>query len=194
MYTRTKRTYAKQPCVKSLNFACHNLSPKSHKRQIDLFQAKLTQDGAGLWLVVKDTKYALPYSTRVLACINTRPNTCLLVVCDYWTRLIVVCTQSLLEDLCIIVGSLDQRFARNIVLHRLLGRVEYFMVGSAGCGMNESTSDSLNEQLIINLQFDGVLQRLFRLLQHVVETFCLSDCSWEAIENEPILLSCFSWT
>lgn len=50
--------------------------------------------------------------------------------------------------------------------------------------MDQSACYSIDEQLVLYLEFDSVFQRLFRGMEHVVEGFCLSDCAREAIEDE----------
>jgi hypothetical protein len=50
--------------------------------------------------------------------------------------------------------------------------------------VDESTGDAGNEEAIVNLQFDGVFQRLAFGLEHRVEAFGLGDCPREAIEDE----------
>lgn len=96
----------------------------------------------------------------------------------------MICAQSLAQCLSIIVGSLDERLSSDIVFHKLLWWVKDLVVGSARGRVDQSAGDSVDEELVVNLQLDGVFQRLVLSLQHFVEAFSLGDGSWEAIENK----------
>lgn len=135
------------------------------------------------------TKDALPYRAWLLAGVNLVPDASLAVVADNWASLVVVGTQALLECVGIVIAALDERLASYIVSHVLLGRVEDLVVRATGCGVDETTSNSCNEQTIIDLKFDGVLERLPSRDKHLVELLGLWNSAGEAIKNETARVS-----
>lgn len=54
--------------------------------------------------------------------------------------------------------------------------------------MNQSACNAGDEKSIVNLELNGVFQRLSLLLQHAIETFSLRNCPWEAIQNESVVV------
>lgn len=93
--------------------------------------------------------------------------------------------ETLLQSFGVVVGALDKGLASHVILHILLGRVEGAVIAAAGGGMHEATRDALDEERVINLQLNGVLERLIPLLEHGVETLGLGDGAREAVEDEP---------
>lgn len=158
-------------------------------RSTSLLETEFAQNRARVRFRVENAEDALPHGTWVFTGIDAGPDASVLVVSYYWACLIVICAQSLLQYLGVVVGSLDQRLAGDVVLHRFLGRVEDLVVGSTRGRMNQTAGDSINEQLILYLQFDGMFQRLVAGIKHVVETLGLGDCSWETIQDKSELLS-----
>lgn len=75
-------------------------------------------------LLVEDLEHRLPHLTRFLAGVEAAPDTCLLVVADDGLGLLVVGDEALLQSVGVVVASLDERLASDIVLHVVLGRVE----------------------------------------------------------------------
>lgn len=65
--------------------------------------------------------------------------------------LLVIGIQSGVERLVRIVRATFERFARHIVLHRFLGRMELFVVRSTGRFVDESTENASFEQIVIDL-------------------------------------------
>lgn len=51
--------------------------------------------------------------------------------------------------------------------------------------MDQSASDARNEELVLNLQFDNMVQLFFSVLEHRVELFRLRNSSRESIQDEP---------
>lgn len=60
------------------------------------------------------------------------------------------------------------------------------MIGSARSGVNQTTSDTRHQQVVINDQFNSRVQRLLALFQHIIQLFSLSDSTRETIQNETI--------
>ena len=83
-----------------------------------------------LALVVDNAQNRLPDLARLLAGINTLPDTILLVVTDDRSGLSVVGTEALLESFSVVIGTLNKGLAGDVVLHVLLGRVEGPVVGT----------------------------------------------------------------
>lgn len=50
--------------------------------------------------------------------------------------------------------------------------------------MNQSAGDSVDKKLVVYLELDGVLERLVVGFQHVIQTVCLCNGSWEAVKDE----------
>ena len=94
------------------------------------------------FLSFEDVQQTLPDLTRFLARVDALPDAGVLVVADNGDRLDVVGGQSLLESIGVIVGSLHERFARHVVLHGLLGRVEGLVVGTARGWVDQSARDT----------------------------------------------------
>lgn len=77
---------------------------------------------------MENTEEALPHLARLLAGINTPPDAGLLVVVSNRGGLGVVCHQTFVQGVDVVVGALDQRLASDVVLHVLIGRVEDLVV------------------------------------------------------------------
>jgi hypothetical protein len=137
-----------------------------------------------LLLLVKDLEQILPHPAGVLRSIHTAPDALLLVVFDDGGGLLVVSSQALLEGLDIVVGTLDQGLAGNIVLHVVLRRVEDAVVRAAGRGVDQTAGDTGDQQSVINLELDGVVQLLLLLGKHGIEALGLGDSPGESIKNE----------
>jgi len=113
------------------NYLCKPLHPRKPVAYTfgNLVAGNLAQQGGsvGFWCV-EDTEQALPDLTRLLAGINSLPDSSLLVVTNNWCCLVVVSHETLLESVCVVIRSLDKWLASNIVLHGLLGWVEDLVV------------------------------------------------------------------
>jgi hypothetical protein len=137
-----------------------------------------------LLLAVDNLQHVLPHLAGLLAGIDALPDTGGAVVVDDRGGLLVVGVQALLQGLGVVVAALDQRLASDVVLHVILGGVEGGVVGTAGGGVDQAASDASNEERVVDLELDGVLQRLVALLEHNVKTLGLGDGTGEAIQNE----------
>jgi hypothetical protein len=151
--------------------------------ETDLVQqaARLTTN---VGLVVEDLEQALPNLTGFLARVDRLPDAGLLVVPNDRCGLGVICDEALLKGLGVVVGALDEGLASDIVDHVALGRIEDLVVRAARCGVNETTSDARYEERVVDLELDGVLERLLGGFKHAIKLLCLNDCSWETVENE----------
>lgn len=135
-------------------------------------------------LVIDNLEQALPDLARLLAGVDGLPDARLLVVGDDGGGLGVVGAEALLERLGVVVGALDEGLTRHVVGHGHLGRVEDLVVGAPRGRVDQPARDARDEQRVVDLQLDGVLERLLRDGQHVVELLGLGYCSREAVEDE----------
>lgn len=78
--------------------------------------------------LLEDSQDVLPHSAGLLAGVDASPDVGLLVVRDDRAGLVVVGSQALLEGGLVVVGTLDEGLASDVVGHGLLGRVEDFVV------------------------------------------------------------------
>jgi hypothetical protein len=137
-----------------------------------------------LLLLLKDLEQVLPHPTGVLGSVHTAPDALLLVVVDDGSGLLVVGSQALLEGLDVVVGTLDQGLAGNIVLHVVLGGVEDTVVRATGRGVDQTTGDTGDQQSVVDLELDGVVENLLLLGKHRVEALGLGDSPGETIKDE----------
>jgi hypothetical protein len=119
-----------------------------------------------------------------LASINTSPDVGLLVVVDDRGGLVVVSGQTLGESCLVVVGTLNEGLASDVVGHGLLGRVEDLVVRATGSGVDETAGDTGDEQVVVDAELNGVLERLLAGLEHGVEALSLGDGTREAVEDE----------
>jgi len=127
---------------------------------------------------------ALPHLPRFLAGIDSLPNARLAVVVRHGRSLVVVSFEALLQRIFVVVRSLDERLAGNVIRHFLLWGVEDLVVGSAGGGVDEAAGDAGHEQIVVDLQLDGVFERFLLDGEHAVKLFGLWDCAGETVEDE----------
>jgi len=80
--------------------------------------------GLSCLLRLKNSQEALPDLTGLLACIDALPDASLLVISNDWGGLLMISDQSLLQRLSIVIRSLDQWLASDIILHIALRWVE----------------------------------------------------------------------
>lgn len=137
-------------------------------------------------LLLEDVQEALPDLPRLLAGVDLPPDARLLVVTDNRTGLLVVRAQPLRQGVGIVVAPLDQGLARDVVDHLLDWRGEDLVVAAAAGRVDETSCDAANEQVVVDLQLNGVLERSLSLVQHAIELLGLGDCAWESIEDEPV--------
>lgn len=76
--------------------------------------------------------------------------------------------EPLLQGVGVVIGSLNERFARDVILHVVLGRVEDLVIGSSRGRVYKSSGDTGNEEAIVDLKFDGMLKLLLASGEHVV--------------------------
>lgn len=96
----------------------------------------------------------------------------------------MVGSETLGQGLGIVVGTLDERLAGNVVLHLLLGRVEDLVVRAAGGRVHQTAGDTGHEQGVVNLQLNGVLELLLAGSKHVIQALGLSNSPGETIQDE----------
>jgi hypothetical protein len=149
-----------------------------------LGDADLAQKAARLGVLLEDVKHALPDLTGLLRGVNLLPDAGVAVVVNDGAGLLVVGTEALAESALVVVGALDERLAGDVVDHVGLRGVEDLVVRATGGGVHETASNTGDEELVGDLELDGVLQRLGLSLEHAVELDGLGNSAREAIENE----------
>ena len=133
---------------------------------------------------VDNLEHVLPYLAGLLAGVNALPDASLAVVVDDGGGLLVVGGETLLEGVGVVVAALDKGLAGDVVLHVLLRGVEGAVVGAAGGRVDQTASDTGDEERVVNLQLNSMLERLLALLEHGVETLGLGDGSGETVKDE----------
>lgn len=149
-----------------------------------LGDADLAQKAAGLGVLLEDVKHALPDLARLLRGVDLLPDAGVAVVVNDGASLLVVGTETLAESALVVVRALDERLAGDVVDHVGLRGVEDLVVRAAGGGVHETASDTGDEELVGDLELDGVLERLGLGLEHAVELDGLGNSAREAIEDE----------
>jgi hypothetical protein len=105
------------------------------------------------------------------------------VVVKNWGSLAVISWHSLFKDLSIVILSLDQWLSSDIINIINLGRVELNMIWSSTWWMDSSSFDSLNKNIIINLELKNSIDFLLFLAKHAIKLFSLNVGSWETIKK-----------
>lgn len=126
----------------------------------------------------------VPNNSWALRSVDGGPDSLLPVVVGDFGGLLVVCTQSLSQCLGVVVGSLDQGFTSNVVSHGLLWWGKLLVVRSSRSWVDQTTSDTRDEERVLDLELDGMVELLRLGVQHVVELLSLGCGSGEAVEDE----------
>lgn len=98
----------------------------------------------------------------------------------------MICHKTLLECFGIVVRALDERLASDIINHIALGGVEDLVVRTTRCGVDETASNTRDEERVVDLELNSVLQGLVGGPEHAIELLGLDDCSREAVKDEAI--------
>mmetsp|Transcript_33674 Transcript_33674/g.72842 ORF Transcript_33674/g.72842 Transcript_33674/m.72842 type:complete len:317 (-) Transcript_33674:76-1026(-) len=106
------------------------------------------------------------------------------VVLDDGSSLGVESRQAGLDGLGVVILSLDQGLAREVVQSRRLGRRELLVVGPAAARVDPATRHTLNQELIGDLEAEDLVDLDASGGEHLVELLRLRDGSWEAVEDE----------
>jgi hypothetical protein len=177
------KAYSPSPSLQNLDFSLIVRS-KCLLLETNLLEKAARGGDVTVAALLKDAQDVLPHSSGLLAGVNASPDLGLLVVVDDGRGLVVVGSQTLLEGGLVVVGTLDEGLASDVVGHGLLGRVEDLVVRATGSGVDETAGDTRDEQLVVDAELNGVLERLLAGLEHVVEALGLGDSAREAVKNE----------
>ena len=109
------------------------------------------------------------------------------IVVQDWSGLFMVSIESLDEGLLGIISSLNQWLSSNVVNSILLWWVELHVIASAGCLVDSSSLDSLNEYIVINLELNNLVDFLSGRFEHGIELLGLDGGSWETVEEHASL-------
>ena len=119
--------------------------------------------------------------------INCIEKVLLIVVSEDGRSHCVVCLHSLSEYLSIVILALDERLTSQVVLSLNLGWVELYVVASSTCRVNAASLNSLHEDIIIDLELDGLVDLLTARAKHAVKFLGLNSCPGEAVQEESSL-------
>jgi hypothetical protein len=92
--------------------------------------------------------------------------------------------KSLRQSCFIVIRPLNQWLTSHVIFHRLLGGIEKLVIRATGSWVDKSTSDASDEKTVIDLELDGVHERLVLCREHFVELRGLGDCAREAVKDE----------
>lgn len=109
-----------------------------------------------------------------------------LVVLQHGRGLVVELLQAGAQLLLGVIAALDERLAGDIVFACHLGRAEEQVVGAATGGVNQATGDSLDKQLVVDVQVDHLVDADVLLLQKAVQNLSLVDGSGKPIKDETL--------
>ena len=138
-------------------------------------------------VLVENAEQALPHLAGLLAGVNAAPDAGLLVVLAHGGGLSVVGGQTLGQGFGVVIGTLDQGLAGDVVLHVGLRGVEDLVVRAAGGRVHQTASDTSHEQRVVNLQLNGVSELLLAHSKHVIQALGLRDGPRETIQNETVI-------
>lgn len=136
--------------------------------------------------LAEDGEHAGPDQLLILGSVDLGPETLLLVVLDNGDGLLVVGDETLLEGFSIVVGTLDEGLAGDVVLHGDLGGSELLVVGATGGDVDQATGDAGDEEVVVDGELDNGVQGLLLVLQHGIQLLSLDNSAGESIENESI--------
>lgn len=133
------------------------------------------------------------------------PKVLLLVVIDDWASLVVEDGQALAKCLDIVVGTLDERLACDVVCHGLLGRtagktrqdvnkpatkqgcniLELLVVRTTAGRVDKTAGNPRNQELVGDDEFNNGVKLLLARGKHGIKLLGLGDGSRETIEDKP---------
>jgi hypothetical protein len=99
---------------------CLCLAPQSNLAEYASSNSRL--------LISKYGKHISPNVFGILGCVKSFPDAGLLVVRNDGCGLLMVGSKSFLQRVCIVIGTLDQGLASQVILHGLLGWIEDLVI------------------------------------------------------------------
>ena len=81
--------------------------------------------------------------------------------------------EALDKRLRVVVRALDERLARDVVRHGLLGRVEHLVVRPARRNVEQAPRDPLDKQLVVDGELKDYVNLGVPLRQHAVQALGL---------------------
>lgn len=108
------------------------------------------------------------------------------VVLKHRGSLLVELVQAGTKLLLSVITTLDQGLTSDIVNTSNLGRVEPDVVRATRRRVDQAASDTLNQQLIVNVQVDNTIDGLTLLLQEIIQDTSLVDGTRETIQDETL--------
>lgn len=133
------------------------------------------------------SKHFFPDLLRRLAGVKTPPDTFLLVKVGDGRSRLVVRLETLLESVGIVVRTLNKRLSGNVVLAGNLRGSKLDVVGAARGRVHKTASDTADQEVVLDLELDGVLDRLLASVKHLVQLLRLNHGTGEAVQDEAVL-------
>jgi hypothetical protein len=84
-------------------------------------------------------------------------------------RLLVVGIKAIAESLLVVIRALDKGLSSEVVLTRNLRGSELLVVGAARGGVDQTTANATNKDLIIDLELDDTVNVDLVLSQHLIK-------------------------
>jgi hypothetical protein len=141
--------------------------------------------------LIKSGDYVLPNDVDLLIGIDCVEDTLatvtlglLLIVADDRSCVVRVGVESSLQSGLVVVLSLDQRLASEVILALNFGRVELDVIRSPGSRMDPSAADPGENEAGIDVELDGVGDLLSFLLEDLVELLGLHEGPGEAVQDD----------
>ena len=91
------------------------------------------------------------------------------------------------EDFGVIVLALDEGFTSEIVMTLNLRGVELDMVGTTGGRVDTTALNTLNKDIVIDLELNSLVNDCLLLLEHAIELLSLDSGSWETVKEHSAL-------
>mmetsp|Transcript_9076 Transcript_9076/g.7995 ORF Transcript_9076/g.7995 Transcript_9076/m.7995 type:complete len:233 (-) Transcript_9076:134-832(-) len=133
------------------------------------------------------TGHILPNFFNRLSSVNGVQNVSLSIVLKNRSSNVSIISHSLCNNFRGIILSLDQWFTCEIILTSSSGRIVFQMVSSTTTLMDSSSTQSINEDLLLDIEIEDGVNFLIPFFEHFVQLLGLVHSSWETIENDSLL-------
>lgn len=104
-----------------------------------------------------------------LGSINGHVHSVLFVVVDERNGHLMVLNQSFPKDVFVVIGTADQCFSGDVILHRNLRWLEFEVVTATGSDMKQAPGDAANKQIVGDVELDDCVERRLSFLKNLVE-------------------------
>ena len=156
---------------------------------------------SSLFFTNKYRPQIFPNDVGRLCCVDTLPKSLGLVIISNWSCLSVECLKTSLQRFNIVIWTLDQRFACNVIdtffFWRAERRVEqvflekrfndlpkFLVVCATTRCMDETSSDTRYKELVVNEKLYNWVELFTAVLKHAVQFLCLRHGTRETVKNK----------